>query len=43
MSGMPSFPDPTITTLEFEDFASSNVASIPFSFRILSVNDALRI
>jgi len=43
MSGRPSPSPPTTTTFEFGDFASSSVASIPLSLKILSVSDALRI
>ena len=41
--GNPFSPEPTTITLALGDSASFNVASIPFSWRILSVNEALRI
>ena len=40
---MPSSPDPITTTLEFGDSANLFVASIPLSFKILSVSEALKI
>jgi hypothetical protein len=40
---LPFSPPPITITLELGDLASSKVASIPFSVKILSVKDALRI
>ena len=41
--GRPFSPEPITITLELLDSDSFKVASIPFSWRILSVNEALKI
>jgi len=41
--GIPSSPEPITITLALGDSDNFNVASIPFSLRILSVNEALKI